>query len=304
MTTTVDPGAGARYAWGGDEFLFVEMDESMNLAAFQRVSSLAHAVAAEQIAGVTDICQTNMSMLVRYDPDQIQPHALKGRVRELELEVTSGKAPKTFSTRILEVPVWYNDPITHEVMQRFRSHHQTPDKSDLEYAAEANNIHGGTAELIRRHHSTPWMVTAVGFVAGLPLMYQLAPRHEQIEAPKYLSPRTDTPALTVGHAGCFCCVYSVRGAGGYQMFGLAAAPIFAPDSPLPDFQEFPVLFRAGDIVKFRPIDENEYIDVQRRCDGGSFRYRSAPVDFDLDAWERDPARFNRSLMEALDGTAD
>ena len=69
----------------------------------------------------------------------------------------------------------------------------------------------------------------VGFVAGLPFLYQLADREHQLEVPKYVGPRTDTPKLTVGHGGCFGCIYSVRGAGGYQMFGIAAAPIFDPN---------------------------------------------------------------------------
>ena len=291
----------ARYAWGGDEFLFVEMDESMSLTAFERVSGLARAVTAEQIAGVTDICQTNTSMLLRYDPDVVAPLDLKERVQGLEDALNRGVISQVTSTRIFELPVWYNDPITHEVMQRFRENHQTPSKTDLEYVAEINGMRNGPDELIRRHYSSPWMVTAVGFVAGLPFMYQLTPESEQIEAPKYLSPRTDTPPLTVGHAGCFCCIYSVRGAGGYQMLGLAAAPIFAPNSLLADFAESMTLFRAGDIVKFTSVDKERYDEIQQECADGSFRYRSAQVNFDLAEWERDPSKYNRLLMEALDG---
>ncbi|QOT19855.1 allophanate hydrolase subunit 1 [Paenarthrobacter sp. YJN-5] len=290
----------ARYAWGGDEFLFVEMDESMSLGAFQRVSSLANAVEVSHIEGVTDICQTNTSMLLRYNPDLIAPLQLKRRVQDLEEALNNGSRSVTAQTRILELPVWYNDPITQEVMERFRPNHQAPDKTDLEYVAEENNLSGQT-ELIERHHGSPWMVTAVGFVAGLPFMYQLTPQAEQIEAPKYLSPRTDTPPLTVGHAGCFCCIYSVRGAGGYQMFGLAAAPIFEPNSALVDFQESMILFRAGDIVKFRPVDKDEYDAIQQQCADGTFRYSIAQVEFDLAEWERDPAKYNLKLTEALHG---
>ena len=68
----------------------------------------------------------------------------------------------------------------------------------------------------------------VGFVAGLPFLYQMVDRARQIEVPKYLRPRTDTPKLTVGHGGCFGCIYSVRGAGGYQMFGITPMPIYDP----------------------------------------------------------------------------
>lgn len=304
MTALEEPVRTARYAWGGDEFLFVEIDESMSLQAFQRVSALAGALESQRLDGITDICLTNASLLVRYDPEAIHPRDLLRHVQTLEKAVSSAERAAVSQTRILEFPVWYNDPVTAEVMNRFRSHHQAPHMSDPEYVADINGITAGARELIDRHHSTPWMVTAVGFVAGLPFMYQLAPRAEQLEAPKYLSPRTDTPALTVGHAGCFCCIYSVRGAGGYQMLGLAAAPIFAPQSSLADFRESMVLLRAGDIVKFKPVTQDEYDAIQRQCGDGSFRYRSATVEFNIDAWTRDTSSYNRSLMEALDGIAD
>ena len=127
-------------------------------------------------------------------------------------------------------------------------------------------------EFIKRHHSSPWLVTMVGFVAGLPFLFQIVPQEEQIEVPKYLSPRTDTPKLTVGHGGCFACVYSVRGAGGYQMFGVAAAPIYEPAQQLADFKDFLVLFKPGDIVKFRPVDQAEYEDIVRQVEAGTYTY--------------------------------
>lgn len=292
----------ARYSFGGDEYLFVEIDESMSLEGYFLVGTLAAAVEAEQIPGITDICPTNASLLLRYDPDVTSPQALQEKVQELEVGVRTTSS-QTSQARVFEIPVWYEDPFTSEVGQRFRDNHQTPDKTDLEFAAEVNNL-AGAQEFIERHHGTPWMVTAVGFVAALPFMYQMTPRSRQLEVPKYLSPRTDTPALTVGHGGCFSVIYSVQGAGGYQMFGIAAAPVFAPNSPLADFQDSMVLFRSGDIVKFTPVGEDEYRDIQKQCEEGTFRYRRTDVEFDLAGWTADPETYNAAIMEALDGTAD
>ena len=56
-------------------------------------------------------------------------------------------------------------------------------------------------------------------------------QQRQIQSPKYLRPRTDTPKLTVGHGGCFGCIYSVRGAGGYQLSGDALALRLDPGLP-------------------------------------------------------------------------
>jgi urea carboxylase len=98
----------------------------------------------------------------------------------------------------------------------------------------------------------------VGFVAGLPFMFQMVERERQIEVPKYLRPRTDTPKLTIGHGGCFGCIYSVRGAGGYQMFGITPAPIFDPAQKLPYLKDMMCFFLPGDIIKFKPITREEY----------------------------------------------
>ena len=117
----------------------------------------------------------------------------------------------------------------------------------------------------------------VGFVAGLPFLFQMVERERQLEVPKYLSPRTDTPRLTLGHGGCFSCIYSVRGAGGYQMFGVTPAPIFDPAQRLPYLKELMVFFRPGDIVKWKPIDRAEYDRQVAQVEAGDYTLRIAPV---------------------------
>lgn len=290
----------ARYTWGGDEFLFVEVDEAMSLAANFKVMTLASKLSGAALEGVTDICPANASLLIRFNPDVLAPSVLEAAVRGFEQEAASGGA-ETLATRIVEVPVWYDDPFTAEVAERFREgFHQEPSGTDLDYAAKVNGL-TDAAEFIRRHHEQPWLVSMVGFVAGLPFLLQLVERQKQLEVPKYLSPRTDTPRLTVGHGGCFGAIYSVRGAGGYQMFGVAAAPIYDPAQTLADFRDFMVFFRPGDIVKFTPVTEREYAAIQTEVENGTFRYRQAPVVFELRKALEDPERYNRELMEALDG---
>ncbi|MDQ4504233.1 allophanate hydrolase subunit 1 [Sinomonas sp. ASV322] len=290
----------ARLTWGGDEFLFVEIAEEMSLAANFRAMSLATRLASAQIPGIVDICPSNASLLVRFNPDLLAPDELASAVREHEAAAASEVSPHV-DTRIIEIPVWYQDPFTAEVQARFRSgYHQRPEGSDLDYAAEVNGLETAE-EFISRHHEEPWLVSMVGFVAGLPFLFQLVERDRQLEVPKYLSPRTDTPALTVGHGGCFSCIYSVRGAGGYQMFGVAAAPIFEPAQALPDFEEFMVLFKPGDIVKFRPVDEGEYRAIQAEVAAGTFRYRQVPFTFNVDEALSSPRAYNHRILEALHG---
>jgi len=290
----------ARYTWGGDEFLFVEVSEAMSLTANFKVMTIASRLEAAHLPGVVDICPANASLLVRFDPDVLPPTDLEQAVRAIERDLAH-HSEHQLETRIVEVPVWYDDPFTAEVAQRFREgFHQEPDGTDIDFAARVNHLEDA-AEFIQRHHEQPWLVSMVGFVAGLPFLFQLVEREKQLEVPKYLSPRTDTPKLTVGHGGCFGCIYSVRGAGGYQMFGIAAAPIFDPAQSLADFKDFMVFFRPGDIVKFKPITEADYRAIQAQVSDGTFRYRQAPVTFDLSRALADPERYNTELMEVLDG---
>jgi len=216
-----------RYSFGGDEHIFVEVDEEMSLQAFFKSLSMTTAVREARISGVTEICPANASFQIKFDPDVIHPNEMLAELKLIEGEAEH--SDHSLATRIIEVPVFYRDPWTHETLMRFRERHQDPTATDLEYAARINGF-DSVESFVEAHAGSPWFVSMVGFVAGLPFMYQMVERKRQIQVPKYLRPRTDTPKQTVGYGGCFSCIYSVRGAGGYQMFGITPMPIYDPPS--------------------------------------------------------------------------
>ena len=286
----------SRYTFGGDEHIFVEVDEEMSLEAFFKSLSITNAVRDSNITGVTEICPANASFQIKFDPDAIAPDDLLSALKRLEDEAVH--AEHRIDTRIIEVPVFYQDPWTHETLMRFRERHQDPDKTDLEFAAEINGYDSIEA-FVKAHADSPWFVTMVGFVAGLPFMYQMVERARQIEVPKYLRPRTDTPKLTVGYGGCFSCIYSVRGAGGYQMFGITPMPIYDPNQTISYLQDFMVFFKPGDIVKFKPIDRDAYDQITADVEAGRFEPTVVPVVFSLDDFHQDIDAYNHGLLESL-----
>ena len=285
-----------RYSLGGDEHVFVEVDEEMSLDAFFKSMSMTNAVRNSNIEGVTEICPANASFQIKFDPDHIHPNDMLAELKKLES--TAEAAEKRMTTRIIEVPVYYNDPWTHETLMRFRERHQDPDGTDLEYAARINGF-DTVDHFIEAHHANPWFVSMVGFVSGLPFLYQLVERERQLQVPKYLRPRTDTPKLTVGYGGCFSCIYSVRGAGGYQMFGITPMPIFDPEQKTSYLKDFMVFFKPGDIVKWNPIDRAEYDRILNEVEEGTYEPKIAEVEFDLDAFNKDIEGTNAKLKEAL-----
>lgn len=287
-----------RYSFGGDEHVYVEIDEEMSLDAFFRAMALHKAVVDAKIDGVTEICPANASFEVRFNPDIIHPDAMMARIRELEAQ--AGNATRRLQTRIIEIPVFFRDPWTHETIMRFRERHQDPGGSDLDYAARINGYDSVDA-FIAAYHEQPWFVSMVGFVSGLPFLYQLVERERQIQVPKYLSPRTDTPKLGIGHGGCFSAIYSVRGAGGYQMFGITPMPIFDPTQTVSYLQDFMVFFQPGDIVKWKPVTHQEYDSIAAEIAAGTYCPKIVPVTFDLDEFKADIPGTNAKLLEALHG---
>ena len=277
----------ARYSWGGDEYIFVELAEEMSLQANFRAMAITKVLRDERPDGVLEICPANASYQVRYDPDVIEPRACSRCCRSSRRRSAT---PRDFplATRVVEIPVLYHDPWTTETLMRFRDRHQDPTRPT------SSTPRGSTArdvdEFIAAHSGSPWFTSMVGFVAGLPFLYQMVARERQLLVPKYLRPRTDTPEQTVGYGGCFGCIYSVRGAGGYQMFGITPAPIYDPTSRCPTSTDFMVFFRPGDIVRFTPIDRERYDEHLADVEAGTFRINARPVEFSLQAVPRRPRR--------------
>jgi urea carboxylase len=287
-----------RYSFGGDEHIFVEVDEAMSLEAFFKSLFITNAVRDAKIKGVTEICPANASFQIKYDPDQIKPNDMLAEVKKLES--AAAKAEPVIKTRIIEVPVYYQDPWTNETLMRFRERHQDPKGTDIEYAARVNDL-ADPAAFIKAHSGAPWFVSMVGFVAGLPFLYQMVERKRQLQVPKYLRPRTDTPKLTVGHGGCFGCIYSVRGAGGYQMFGITPMPIYDPNQQISYLRDFMCLFKPGDIVRWKPISREAYDQAVGDVEAGRFAPRISNVTFSLAEFNRDIDGYNRKLEGALNG---
>ena len=270
----------------------------MSLDAFFNSMSMTSGIRQAGIKGITEICPANASFQIKFDPDVIHPDDILKEVQAIEQ--AASKAEPVISTRIVEIPVFYNDPWTHETLMRFRERHQDPAGTDLDYAARINN-YASVDDFIKAHAGSPWFVSMVGFVSGLPFMYQMVERQRQIEVPKYLRPRTDTPKLTVGYGGCFSCIYSVRGAGGYQMFGITPMPIFDPTQQTSYLRDFMVFFRPGDIVKFKPINRDEYDAAVEEVDKGQFSPPIREVKFDLREFSKDIDGYNAKLEGMLNG---
>ena len=277
----------SRYSWGADEHLFVELAEEMSLQANFKAMAIATKLRERRPDGLLDICPANASYQVRFDPDVLEPADLEALLRGVEEEVGDAHG-FSLETRVVEVPVLYDDPWTNETLMKFRDRHQEPDSTDLEYAAKINGF-SGKDEFIDAHAGR-----AVVRVDGR------LRRRAAVPVP-------DGPARAA--------------AGGAEVRAPAHGHAGADDRPrrllrlhllrprrrrLPDVRDRPagdlrpgageVFFKAGDIVKFTSITRDEYDDAaasrRGRCGRGD-------VTFSLVDFEADSDAYNAQLLEVL-----
>ncbi len=292
---TTLPG-GSRASFGGDEYLFVELDEAMSLAAALRAQSITARITDLELPGILDIAPANSSYLVRIDPETIDPRRALNAIADIHQD---GQASETtISTEILDVPVLYNDPWSVEVCMRFRDGHQSATETDIQYTARINGL-ASVDELVKAHSSAPFIVTFPCFKPGNAESYQLVPQERQLQAPKYLTPRTETPARAVAHGGAFTVIYPSSGVGGYQLLGRSAIPVVDLSQATREFRRSPVLTPISTLLQFRAVAREEYDEVRRHVDADKHVVRRAPVEFSLADFEEDPVRYARSLKALL-----
>ncbi|MFE4353487.1 allophanate hydrolase subunit 1 [Peribacillus butanolivorans] len=285
-----------RYEYGGDEFIFVELAEAMSLETNFKAMAITKALREKKVSGILDICPSNASYMIRFNPDLIHPDDLISKLKELEQDVTLENFEIT--ARAVDVPILFEDPWTHEALMRFRDRHQDPTSTDIEYVAHTNGFQS-KEDLIKSITDAPYLVSMIGFVPGLPWCYQMVPNEKQIEAPKYVRPRTYTPERAFGFGGSFAVIYPVQGAGGYQLFGTAAAPIFEKEQRLHDFKESMTFPRQGDVFRYRSISMEEYKDIRKQVENGEFRYLTKDITFKPKDVLENPIAFSESVIRRL-----
>lgn len=287
-----------RFDFAGDEYIYAEISRDMSAESNFKALAITNELRRRNIPGIIEICPSNASYLVRFNPEIISADDLLDYLKDIDIS-KSNPSELNLSVRIVEIPIWYDDPITRECSQRFKNRHQAPDLSNFEFVMKINGFTDKQA-FIEAHSSTPYLITMVGFTPGTAWEFPLGVlREEIIQTPKYLSPRTDTPAQAVGIGGAFTVIYPVSGPGSYQLIGLSAVPIYQREQRLADFKDTFFLARPGDIWKHRPIDESEYERIVKEVNQGTYRYRIKEIVFSAEEYFLRGKRYIQELMEVF-----
>ena len=211
----------------GEETWLVEFEPRLDPAVNERVLALASAVEQSALAGVFDVVPAYASLAIHADPEQLHEEALTAAIRHL----ADTSRPSDAERLSHEIPVCYEPSFA----------------LDLDAVCAATRC--SAAEVIARHADVHYRVFMVGFLPGFPYMGMVP---ESIAVPRRATPRPVVPAGSVGIAGRQTGIYPVDSPGGWQIVGRTPVRLFDPAGGRPP------IIRAGDHVRFVPIDIGQF----------------------------------------------
>lgn len=285
------------FHFGGDEYIYAEISRDMRIESNFKALAVTNELRSRDLPGIIDIVSANSSYLVRYNPDLISVRDLLDCLKEVDLTKSDPKKLQV-SVRMIEIPAWYDDPVSREYSFRFKNRHPEPELSNFDFVMKVNHFTNKEA-FIEYHAGTPYFITMVGFLPGTAWHFPLGQDpSETLRTPKYHSPRTETPERGMGLGGAFNVIYPVSGPGTYQLIGRAAVPVFDPKGQLADLKETPFLARPGDIWKYRPVNESQYNQIMSEVEAGVYRFKMKEMIFSpLEYMEKG----NQYIQEFMEG---
>jgi 5-oxoprolinase (ATP-hydrolysing) subunit B len=228
-----------------DAALLVELGSTVDEALNARVINLAAAIRNEAPEGITDIVPTYRSVLVAFDPDQLDREALRERLSGLAVEASTELPPG----RRWIVPVVYGGPFGVD-LEGLAAHHRLDPE-----------------ELIARHSRPEYRVYMVGFQPGFSYLGGLDP---SIARSRRTEPRARTPAGSVSIGGVQAAIASVEAPSGWHLIGRTPARMFMAE------REPAFLLEPGDRVRFRPVEAAAWEALDARAAAGEPVIEPAP----------------------------
>ena len=227
----------------GDGAVSVRFEEEISPAVHSRVMALDRALEGRPIPGTGERVPSYCALLITYDPMETDFETVRRRLLALDGEKTQsvgqpagqsvGRSGKT-----VELPVCYGGEFG-------------PDLADVaKYAGLTEE------EAVAIHAGGEYPVYLLGFTPGFPYLGGMDGR---IATPRLATPRTKVAAGSVGIAGAQTGVYPVASPGGWRIIGRTPVKLYDPG------RQQPFLLQAGQVLRFRPITEEEYF----AWDGGN-----------------------------------
>jgi inhibitor of KinA len=225
----------------GDGALTVEYGSEISVETNNRVLNLARYFDANSFAGFIEIVPAYGSLTVFYDVSDVRktltefPSAFAAVKDFVEKSFENTSDFQETKSRLIEIPVCFDAEFA----------------LDLDFVASENNL--SPKQVVEIFLGKRYRVFMLGFLPGFSYMGEV---DKKIAVPRKAAPRLRVPAGSVGIAGTQTGIYSLASPGGWQIIGQTPIELFLPNT------ENPTFLRAGDSVKFYPIEKQDFTELR------------------------------------------
>jgi urea carboxylase len=277
-----DQRPAVTYRRSGDDYLLVEYGPmALDLDLRFRVHALGEWIASQHLEGVIDLTPGIRSLQLHLDPDRLNVERALGALRAAEEELPAIDDMEV-SSRIVHLPLSWDDPATREAIARYMSTVRADAPWcpwNIEFIRRINGLES-VDDVHRIVFAASYLVLGLGDVyLGAPVATPLDPRHRLVTT-KYNPARTWTPENAVGIGGAYLCVYGMEGPGGYQFVG-RTVPVWNRFRGTP-----PWLLRFFDQIHWYPVGSDELLDLRAGVSNGRVDVRVEPVTLRLADYHR------------------
>ena len=213
----------------GDRAISIDFGQVIDPTINRHIRQTIERIKELQLDGIIELVSTYCALLVEYDA-MLYSYSEICNIIEPTLEEGMANTTNELVT-VVEVPTVYGGEFG----------------PDLSFVASHNHL--SEDEVISIHSGTDYLVYMLGFIPGFTYLGGMDPR---IATPRLSSPRTLIPAGSVGIAGEQTGTYPSDSPGGWQIIGRTPVTMYDMSKAQA------ALLKAGDYVRYVPIDESEF----------------------------------------------
>ena len=265
----------------GDDYLLMELGpQALDLEVRFRIHTIYLKLLEAALPGILELTPGIRSLQVHYDPGIWRRRALIETLEDMARSL-AGQEPAPVPSRIVHLPLSWDDPACHEAIHRYTTSVRPGAPwcpSNIEFIRRINGL-ASAGEVRDIVFDADYLVMGLGDVyLGAPVATPVDPAHRLVTT-KYNPARTWTAENSVGIGGAYLCIYGMEGPGGYQFVG-RTLQMWNRYTQTDVFTK-PWLLRFFDQVRFYPVSHEELAQLREAFVRGRFRPDIEETTFSL-----------------------